>query len=157
MRAAVGAGFEEVGVRAEEEIDALVEEGAGGDAVDGDVEGPEGLAGWSELGEGVVGGEFDGSDERDMGLELGPAKVGSESGHEVGASDGDVFWWNRPHRIHGLACHNRNWIESNWVEIDWDLDLGLLDLDLQVVLTIRKQFSASTAIYMYKKSQLLKK
>jgi len=43
------------------------------------------------------------------------------------------------------------------VEIDWDLDLGLLDLDLQVVLTIRKQFSASTAIYMYKKSQLLKK
>ena len=45
MRPAVSAGFEEVRVGAKEEIDALVEEGAGGDAIDGDVEGPEGLAG----------------------------------------------------------------------------------------------------------------
>jgi len=43
--AGVGAGFEEVRVGAEEEIDALVEEGAGGDAVHGDVEGLEGLGG----------------------------------------------------------------------------------------------------------------
>lgn len=45
VRAVVGAGFEEVSIGAEEEIDALVEEGAGGDAVDGDVEWPEGLGG----------------------------------------------------------------------------------------------------------------
>lgn len=45
VRAGVGAGFEEVRVGAEEEIDALVEEGAGGDAVHGDVEGLEGLGG----------------------------------------------------------------------------------------------------------------
>lgn len=115
MGAAVCAGFEEVRVGAEEEIHALVEEAAGGHAVHGDVEGPQGLARRSELGHGVFRGEFDGSDDGDVGVEVGPAELGSEGGHEVGASGAHVFRWNRPHRIHCLVCHNRN---SNWNQID---------------------------------------
>lgn len=104
VSAAVCTGFDEVRLGAEEEIDALVEERAGGDAVDGDVEGSEVLARGSEFGEGVVMGEFDGSDEGDVGLEVGPAEFGSEGGHEFAASGAHVFRWDRPHRIHRLVC-----------------------------------------------------
>lgn len=58
-----------------EEINTLIKEGAGGDAVNGDLESLETFTRRPELVEGVVGGQPDGSDDRHVGLELGPTEL----------------------------------------------------------------------------------
>lgn len=92
-----------------EEINTLIEESAGGDAVDGDVIRLEALTCRSELVEGVIGGQSDGSDDGYMGLEVGPAELRSKAGHEVGEPLAYIIRWNRPHRIRLTASHrNQN-------------------------------------------------
>ena len=74
-----------VRIGANEEIEALVEEG-----VDDDVEAPEGFIRWPKLGEGgLCWGCFDASNDSDVGLEVGPPELVSEGDHALGEEVGE--------------------------------------------------------------------
>ena len=83
-----------------EKIDTLIEESASGDAINGDIVSLESFARRSELLDGVVGVQPDGSDDGDVWLELRPTELRSEGPHQLGEPGAHVFRWDRPHRVH---------------------------------------------------------